>query len=152
LSYKGYFKPRNPHKYKGDPTRIVYRSLWELHVMSYLDKHPDVIQWASEEFSIPYRDPSSGRMRRYFPDFWVKKVDKDGELSIAVIEVKPAAQCKPPVVKKKRTRAYVREVYTWGINSSKWEAAKEYCADRQWEFQILTEKDIYGAAIGATRG
>ena len=29
MSYKGYFKPKNPKKYKGDPTNIIYRSLWE---------------------------------------------------------------------------------------------------------------------------
>ena len=34
---KGIFKPINYKKYKGDPTKIVYRSSWELKVMSSLD-------------------------------------------------------------------------------------------------------------------
>jgi len=33
-------------------------------------------------------------------------------------------------------------VATYGINSAKWEAAKEFCADRNWEFVVLTEKDV----------
>ena len=56
MSYKGKYKPTNPSKYKGDPTNIIYRSLWERRLMSYLDKHPDVIQWSIEEFCIGYRN------------------------------------------------------------------------------------------------
>ena len=48
MSYKGKYNPKNPHKYKGDPTNIIYRSLWELKLMMYLDEHRDVVQWASE--------------------------------------------------------------------------------------------------------
>lgn len=78
MSTKGFFKPRNPKKYRGDPTKIVYRSSWELKFMGYLDAHSDVVEWASEEFSIPYRSPIDNRIHRYFPDFLVKKVNADG--------------------------------------------------------------------------
>jgi len=54
MSYKGTFKPKNPSKYNGDANNIIYRSLWELRVMKYLDDHPKVIWWASEELIIPY--------------------------------------------------------------------------------------------------
>ncbi|NDB85179.1 MAG: head completion protein, partial [Alphaproteobacteria bacterium] len=30
MAYKGKFNPKNPNKYKGDPTNIIYRSRWEL--------------------------------------------------------------------------------------------------------------------------
>ena len=50
MSYKGLYKPKNPSKYKGNPTNIIYRSLWERRLMSYLDDHPDILQWSSEEF------------------------------------------------------------------------------------------------------
>ena len=43
MAYKGVFRARNPHKYKGDPTNIIYRSRWELMVMQKLDSHPDVV-------------------------------------------------------------------------------------------------------------
>jgi hypothetical protein len=32
----------------------------------------------------------------------------------------------------------------WIINNAKWEAAKQYCLDRGWEFKILTEQEIFG--------
>ena len=145
MSYKGKFNPKHNHKYKGDPTNIIYRSLWELKLMSYLDSHPDIDKWSSEEFFIPYKSPIDGKYHRYFPDFWVKK--KDG--SCLVIEVKPAAQTKEPDKRKKNatptgrlSRRYLKEVKTYGINEAKWKAAKEFCEDRRWQFKIMTEKEL----------
>ena len=37
MAYKGYFKPINSFKYLGNPTNIIYRSLWEMKLMAYLD-------------------------------------------------------------------------------------------------------------------
>ena len=39
MAYKGRFIPKYPEKYKGDPTNIIFRSLWERRVMSYLDEN-----------------------------------------------------------------------------------------------------------------
>ena len=41
MSYKGWFRPKNPIKYKGDAANIVYRSNWELRVMKHLDINPN---------------------------------------------------------------------------------------------------------------
>jgi hypothetical protein len=142
MAYQGYFKPINPQKYKGNPSNIIYRSGWELKLMSYLDKHPDVIQWSSEEIVIPYRSPIDGKVHRYFPDFYVKKKNIDGVIETSLIEVKPAHQTKPPVKKTKVTKQYINEVTTWGINEAKWKAAAEYCKDRKWTFHIFTEKEL----------
>lgn len=142
MAYQGYFKPQNPQKYKGDPANIIYRSGWELKLMSYLDKHQDVIQWQSEEFFIPYRSPVDGRVHRYFPDFLVKKKNPNGIIETVLIEVKPEAQTKPPVKQSKVTKKYINEVFTWGVNEAKWEAADKYCKDRGWTFQIFTEKHL----------
>lgn len=141
-SYKGFFKPRNPAKYKGNPANIVYRSSWELKFMGYLDAHKDVVEWSSEEFSIPYRSPIDNRVHRYFPDFLVKKVSPAGIQETLVVEIKPAKETKPPQVQKKQTKQYLREVYTWGINSAKWKAAESFCADRKWKFVIMTEHEL----------
>lgn len=138
MSSKGRFKPKNPQKYKGDPTNIVYRSSWELKLMGYLDAHDQVVQWASEEFCIPYRSPVDNRVHRYFPDFWVRKTDG----SIVVIEVKPAVQSEPPKQPKRMTRRYVNEVFEYGKNQAKWKAAREYCADRGWQFEVFTEREL----------
>jgi hypothetical protein len=142
MSYSGIFKPKNPLKYKGNPSNIIYRSLWECRFMSYLDSHPDVIQWASEEFAIPYLSPIDNRIHRYFPDFWIKKRGKDGVIETVVVEIKPKHQTQPPKPKSKITKTYLNEVKTWGINSSKWQYATKFCEERKWKFQILTENDL----------
>lgn len=143
MAYKGLFSAKNPHKYKGNPSNIVYRSRWELMIMQKLDEHPDVLEWGSEELAIPYRSPLDNRIHRYFPDFVVKRRGKDGKVSTLMIEVKPYNQTIPPKVQQgKPTRRYLTEVSTWGINSSKWKAAEAYCADRGWQFIKITEKDL----------
>lgn len=141
-SYQGYFKPKNPQKYKGDPTNIVYRSSWELKLMTYLDSHKDIINWGSEEIIIHYRSPIDNKIHRYFPDFIVTKINKEGKKETALIEVKPLAQTKPPKKQEKVTKKYITEVTTWGINEAKWKAANEYCSDRGWSFHIFTEREL----------
>jgi hypothetical protein len=142
---KGRFSPRNPQKYKGDPTKIIYRSGWECRVMIYFDRNENVLEWSSEEVIVPYKSPIDGKWHRYFPDFIVKLKDKDGKISTKMIEVKPYAQTRAPEPLsegKKPTRRYITEVVRYGINLAKWNAAKQYCADRKWEFHILTEKEL----------
>lgn len=142
MSYKGFFKPRNPSKYNGDHTNIVYRSSWELKFMRYLDAHKDVISWSSEELAIPYKSPIDNRFHRYFPDFIVKRRNPSGKIDVLLVEIKPEKETKPPAVQKKASKRYIREVYTWGINEAKWKAASEYCKDRGWTFAIFTEKHL----------
>ena len=43
------------------------------------------------------------------------------------------------------SRRYLNEVKTWGVNEAKWKAAKNFCADRGWQWTIMTEKHIPGA-------
>ena len=106
-TYKGYFKANNPQKYRGDPTKIIYRSSWELKLMLYLDSHPDIIWWQSEEVVIPYLSPIDNRIHRYFPDFLVKKKKADGTVEVEMIEIKPKKQTRPP---KKPKRNWRRKV------------------------------------------
>ena len=134
---KGYFNPRNLSKYHGDPTNIIYRSSWELRFMDYLDRHPDVVQWSSEEFCIPYRSPVDGRVHRYFVDFYIKVNDQR-----YLIEIKPAKFTQEPKIPKRRTKQFLQEVMNWGVNQAKWKAATEFCLDRKWKFLILTEKEL----------
>jgi hypothetical protein len=110
--------------------------------MTYLDVHPDVIQWSSEEFCIPYKSPIDGRVHRYFPDFWIKQQNRDGVVENIVVEIKPYKQTQPPVTQTRRTKRYINEVVTWGVNSAKWNAAKSFCEDRKWKFVIFTEKEL----------
>ena len=142
MSYKGKYYPSFPRKYKGDPTNIVYRSLWERKFMVYCDKNQNILEWASEEIAIPYRSPIDNRVHRYFPDFYMKVKERGGKVKRYVIEVKPAKQTKPPVKPKRQTKGYIREAYEYAKNQAKWKMAREFCADRQWEFKVVTEKEL----------
>ena len=141
MTYKGRFSPRNPQKYLGDPKNIVYRSSWELKIMSSFDKRPDVLSWSSEEMCVPYISPVDGKRHRYFPDFIVKIQTTDGSVKTFMVEVKPEKQSRPPERKKRVTKQYIQEVVTWGVNQAKWKAAIEYCKDRNWNFIVMTSRD-----------
>ena len=141
MSYKGWFRPRNPQKYNGDSNNIVYRSSWELRVMKYLDENPNVIWWASEELHIPYVSPVDKKVHRYFPDFIVKAKQKDGTIKTLVLEVKPEKQTQLPTQKRK-TQRFLQEVATYAINQEKWRAADLFCKEHGWQFKIITEKDL----------
>ena len=142
MSYKGKYYPSFPRKYKGDPTNIIYRSLWERKFMVYCDKNQNILEWASEEIAIPYRSPIDNRVHRYFPDFYMKVKEMNGKIKRYMIEVKPAKQTKPPTKPKRQTKGYIREAYEYAKNQAKWKMAKEFCADRQWEFKVVTEKEL----------
>ena len=142
MTYKGKYIPKNPQKYKGNPSQIIYRSLWERKFMVYCDKNDSILEWASEEISIPYRSPVDNRVHRYFPDFYMKVKERGGKIKRYVIEVKPAKQTKPPVKPKRQTKGYIREAYEYAKNQAKWKMAREFCADRQWEFKVVTEKEL----------
>jgi hypothetical protein len=143
-NYKqGKFKPKNPQKYNGDPTEIYFRSSYELKFMQYCDLTESVISYQSEEFWIPYRSPLDGKTHRYFPDFFLKYKDKDEKMRNLVVEIKPAKDLKEPQTNpSRRTKSWAYSVKMWAINQAKWSAAKEYCADRGWEFRIFTEKQL----------
>jgi hypothetical protein len=140
-NYKGWFKPKNPGKYKGDPSNIVYRSTWEVRVMKWLDEHPQVIWWGSEELPIPYISPVDKKKHKYFPDFIAKMKLKDGKVMTYIIEVKPLAQTKMPTQKKK-TRKYLQEMATYAVNQEKWRAADIFCQEHGWKFLVVTEKEL----------
>jgi hypothetical protein len=142
MAYSGKFKPKNPKKYRGDSSAITYRSSWELRCMSHFDKTENVIWWSSEECIVPYRDPVSGKARRYFPDFVICVKQRDNTLKTIMIEIKPEYQKVGPTPQSKKTKRYITEVYKYAVNQAKWKAAVNYCADRRWDFQVMTEKTL----------
>lgn len=142
MAYKGKYSPSYPQKYKGDPTNIIYRSLWERKFMKYCDLNENILEWGSEEIALPYVSPIDNRVHRYFPDFYIKVREQNGQIKKYIIEIKPVKQTKEPEKKKKITKGYVYEVVEYAKNQAKWQAAKEFCDDRQWEFKILTENEL----------
>jgi len=143
MSYKGRYTPINPKKYKGDPSNVIYRSLWERKFMVYCDKSTSVFEWGSEEVIIPYLSPWDGKVHRYFPDFYMKVKQSSGKTKKFIIEVKPKYQCKPPVkTPKRKTKRWMSEVKTWVINEAKWKSANFFCEANDMEFKILTEDHL----------
>ena len=142
MSYKGKYYPSFPRKYKGDPTNIIYRSLWERKFMVYCDKNAKILEWGSEEIALPYISAHDSRVHRYFPDFYIKVQENTGKIKRYLIEVKPLKQTTKPKKPKRQTKGYIREAFEYARNQAKWKAAREYCADRMWEFKVITEKEL----------
>ena len=142
MAYKGRYNPVNPKKYKGNPQNIIYRSLWERKFMVYCDTNDKVLEWGSEEIIIPYISPWDSKVHRYFPDFYIKVKQSSGDLKKFIIEVKPKKQTRPPKPVVRKTKRWINEVRTFGVNEAKWKHATKWCKDNDMEFKILTEEEL----------
>ena len=136
---QGVYKLRHPEKYIGDPNKVVFRSSWELEMHRFLDNNAKVLRWSSEELSIPYVKPTTGRVHRYFPDYFVEYENAHGEIVREIIEVKPSNQV--DLSGRKRLSEY--EKVTYAVNKAKWIAAQQFCDKRGIKFSILTERQLF---------
>jgi len=136
-TYKGKYKVKNPKKYDGDHTKVIYRSMWERFAFKWCENNTDIKSWSSEETVIPYISAVDNKYHRYFVD--LKLNMKDGR--VILVEIKPDKQTKPPKGKK-RTKRFISESLEYVKNQCKWQAANEYCLDRGWHFQIWTEHTL----------
>lgn len=139
---KGKFKPKNPQKYKGNSSEIIYRSGWELQCMIYFDRTEAILEWASEECVVNYISPLDGKSHRYYIDFYAKVKRSDGIIENLLIEVKPFKQTQPPKTPQKKTRRYLEEKATYDKNTAKWSAARAVADKLGWKFVILTENEL----------
>jgi hypothetical protein len=139
---QGFYTPKHPKKYKGDPSKIFYRSRPELKLMQRFDTDPNIVAWSSEEVIIPYTCRTDGKLHRYIPDFCIVSKRKDGSLKRILIEYKPASQSKPPVQGSKKKKTFINECKVWAKNSSKWDAAQRWCELHGMEFVVLNEKHL----------
>lgn len=132
----GEFIPTNPKKYIGTYP-IMYRSSWEKEFMKYLDRNPNVLQWASESISIPYLNPLDNKVKNYIPDFYVKYRDKRGNTRAEIIEIKPKSETFLKEAKSKKDQVALL------INSYKWKAAQIFCKKNGMKFRVLTEEEMF---------
>lgn len=137
---QGIFNPVNKEKYKGS-LPILYRSSYELKYMRWADHNPAVISWGSESIIIPYQNPLTGKVSRYFVDSNITLKTKDGTLKKYLIEIKPSVQTLPPKPGK-NTKALLRRQAEYVKNRAKWDSAQQWCAKKGYEFCILTEKHL----------
>lgn len=140
---QGTYIVENKEKYVGK-SNPRYLSSWERHADTYLDHHPNVIEWGAETVVVKYYDPMRQRNRRYMVDLYFKVKDASGDIITYLAEVKPHAQTLPPKkTARKRQDVYEEEQRTYITNQCKWQAAEEYAKVRGWRFIKLTEYEIF---------
>jgi len=120
---KGKYIPKD--KSKLDKKSVIYRSMWERRFMIYCDRSENILKWDSESIHIPYVSPKDNRSHNYYPDFYVKYKDVEGKTIEKIIEIKPKWQT------------------SWSVNRAKWRAARLYCIEQGYEFQVLTERELF---------
>lgn len=136
---EGYFRPKFPEKVMGDTRQLIFRSSWEYVFMMVNDLDPDVVKWASENTKIEYRSPLDQRIHRYFPDFYVEKII-DGKLKKFIIEIKPEAYLKRPVMKSNSQKdkiSYMKKLAKFAVIKAKRDAAVDFCHKRNLIYQFL---------------
>jgi hypothetical protein len=108
-----------------------------------MDRDPKIIKWGSESTVVKYRDASrKNTIHRYFIDLSLTIKKEDGRLQTYWVEIKPHAQCSPPVKGRKHQKTFLKESEAWLRNTSKWKAATEAAKRRGIKFAIWTEKNF----------
>jgi hypothetical protein len=98
-----------------------YRSGWELQYMQYLDANPDIASYEYEKVVVGYiSNVSSGRIRKYWPDFLI--VYTDGRR--VLVEIKPKKRLANRIVQKKHA------------------AAEQWCQEHEATLEIVTEDEL----------
>lgn len=133
---QGKYQVKNAEKYVGRKAPS-YRSSWEFTFCTFCDNNPSILQWASEPFMIPYRNPLSGKNTIYVPDFMIVYVDRNQQKHAEVIEVKPSKETTFENARSVRDRAAV------AVNMAKWAAAQVFCRQYGMTFRVVNEQDIY---------
>lgn len=140
---QGFYSPVNPEKYAGNSKQIVYRSSYELRAFKWCDLTENIVSWGSEEGWVPYRNPMTGRIHRYFPDLFIKIKESNGDIKKYLIEIKPERQTIPPnPTPKKKTKTWLNEMATYQVNQAKWEAAERFCKENGIIFKVITEREL----------
>jgi hypothetical protein len=141
---QGNYLIKNPAKYVGKGTPR-YRSGWEMTFMMFLDSNDNVLQWASESISIPYRNPLTGKQSMYIPDFLVTYRGRNNTTVAELIEIKPKKQSLIESKATDRDRAIV------ALNYAKWDAATKWAKRNGLTFRVINEDMIYHQG-GTKRG
>lgn len=165
--------PKDPDKYIGDLTKIIFRSSWELKFMKYCDNFSSIIKWSSEPIPIPYYSPIDEKMHKYNVDFYMRYVMEDGQEKDYIVEIKPLRDTVRPnkplrgqayteaynLWKEKKIpnkptketiisiKYYNKDMRTFIINNAKFNAASAFGKDRGMEFLVLSEDFLFNEKI-----
>ena len=133
---QGFYEVKNSEKYVGNG-KPKFRSGWDMTFMMFLDSNDNVINWASEPVRIPYRNPLTGKMTMYVPDFIVTYRGPRETVRAELIEIKPKKQSLIERKMKDRDRAIV------AVNYAKWHAATLWAKQNGLTFRVITEEQIF---------
>ena len=133
---QGKYEVQNSAKYVGNGIPR-YRSGWELSFMRFCDNNEHILQWASESIAIPYRNPVTGKMSQYIPDFLVTYRTRDNTMRAELIEIKPKKQSVIESKMNSRDRAVI------AVNYAKWDQAMKWCKRNGLSFRVITELDMF---------
>jgi hypothetical protein len=133
---QGIYTPKNPQKYIGTH-KPKYRSGWEMRIMMFLDENKHIINWASEAIAIPYRNPLTGKIANYYPDFFVVYENRNHSIKAEIIEVKPKSQTSLMEAKSKHDKLHAV------VNQAKFQAAMAYCKQHGYMFRVISEDSIF---------
>lgn len=143
---QGLFTPKNPKKYRGDISQIIYRSSWEAALMYWLDINDKVKAWSSESVIVPYVSPVDNKVHRYIIDFMIETTE-----GTFLVEVKPQKECLPPRRRQgKRLELLESEALTFAVNSAKWQAADQYANSQGYKFQVWDEVTLKSLGVVIT--
>lgn len=134
---QGKFIPKNPKKYIGNHTP-TYRSGWEFSFMVFLDSNEHILQWASEPIRIPYRNPLTGKISSYVPDFLVLYENKYKKQIAELVEIKPKKQS---LIESRTASAKDKAIVA--INQAKWAAAAAWCKQSGLIFRVINEDSLF---------
>lgn len=123
----------------GEKTPIYCRSRWEMVFVEFCDTNQDILEWASEPWEIPYRNPTTGEQTVYVPDFLVAVRGATGKITKMLIEIKPQHEALIEQVRNKKDAA------AYMANQAKWKAAAWFCQRRGIKFKIMTEAELFGS-------
>ena len=141
-TYKGRYQVKNPDKYKGDISKVTYRSSWELSAFNWCDKNSSIKYWNSEEIVISYLCRTDNKQHRYFTDLYIEFNNGAKYL----IEIKPKKETIPPR-KKKNQKRFLQETLTYAKNLSKWQAAKVFADNNNMTFEVWNEDSLKSLGI-----
>lgn len=155
--HNGLYTVKNQLKYIGDPTKVMYRSMWELKFFQYADSNDAILRWSSEFIVIPYQQ-QDGSFHRYYPDIYIEKVNPNDPniLDRFVIEIKPYVEIFPDFIAENGTimppeqylkkltptalESYEYRLTTYQKNLYKWTKARHWCTANGYQFLMLHEK------------
>lgn len=148
VASSGTFTPTNPQKYMGDPTKVTYKSTFELAMMSKFDSQQSILGWLANGVpsshahlreGIPFENPYTRRWDVFYPDFFVVVMNAKNKQHVEVIEVKSLIDL--PQAMSGTTGATNQAIEEEQVlNAAKYSEAIRWCKSRGYKFRVIDQE------------